>query len=328
MKKQTIVWLDIHDERLMKLEDEHLPEGFELLRPINYTDKEEHIALLRKADYLISGTIPTPKEYVDAMDKVKMIQKWGIGVDRVDIEAVKARNIPIYITSGANSAPVAELALGLMLAVYRKIPYVDQSVRRGEWVRQTVRAECRMIRGKTIGLLGFGSIGRELAKMLHGFGGVEILYHKNTPLFPQEEAEAGVRYVSFEELLQKSDILSIHVPLNPCTRNMIAKVQLAMMKPDSILINTARGGIVNEKDLAEALSTGVISGAGIDNFEKEPAPCDHPFFGLENTVLTCHCGSGVVDNVLPVTLHAYRNIVAFSKGEPIDDKDVFLATKP
>ncbi len=327
MQKQTIVWLDIHDERLIKLEDAHLPEGFELLRPTSFTDKAEHIALLKKADYLISGGIPTPKEYVDAMDKVQMIQKWGVGVDRVDLEAVKARNIPIYITAGANSIPVAELALGLMLAVYRKIPMLDQSVRRGEWIRQKVRAECRMIHGKTVGLLGFGSIGRELAKMLRGFDGVQIIYNKNTPLSAEEEAEANARYVSLEELLRQSDILSVHVPLNPCTRGMIGKAQLAMMKPEAILINTARGGIVVEKDLVEALQNGIISGAGFDNYETEPAPADHPFFPLENMVLTCHSGSGVVDNVLPVTLHAYRNILAFSKGEPIDEKDVFLAAK-
>jgi D-3-phosphoglycerate dehydrogenase len=323
LQKQIIVWLDIHDQRLMELEDEHLPKGFVMLRPKSRTDRQEHIELLKIADYIISGTIPTPKEYVDAMNNVKMIQKWGIGVDRVDIEAVKAKNIPIYITAGANAVPVAELALGLILSLYRKIPLIDQSVRRGEWVRQKVRAECFTISGKTVGLLGFGSIARELAAMLSGFKNVRIIYNKNNRLSKDEEAELGVEYVRLEELLQQSDILSVHIPLNEKNRNIISKQELESMKSSAILINTSRGGIVNEADLAEALSSGIIAGAGIDNFEQEPPPADHPFFTLSNTVLTCHCGSGVADNVLPVTLHAYRNIVAHSKGEPIDAEDRF-----
>lgn len=319
---EKIVWLEVHDPEVVKMENSILPKGFELVRPKSTTDVSEHLELIKDADYIIAGGVKITKEYIDAAKKLKMIQKWGIGVDKIDCIAAKERGIPVYITAGANSVPVSELALGLMLAVNRKIPYVDSTVRDGKWVKSKMRAQCQMIHGKTVGLLGIGNIAKEVAKMLRGFEETEVIYYDVIKLTPEEEEKYHAKYVSFEELLKRSDILSVHVPLLDATRHMIGKEQLAMMKTNAILINTARGGVVDELALVEALKNGKLRGAGLDSYEQEPINLDNELLKLENVVLTCHCGGGVADNVLHVTEHAYDNILKFSKGEQLNPKDL------
>ncbi len=324
---EKIVWLEIHDPEVVKMENSILPEGFELVRPTSRTDTEEHLRLLENADYIIAGGIPVPREYIQAAKKLKMIQKWGIGVDKIDCAAAEERGVPVYITAGANSVPVAELALGLMFAVNRKIPYVDSTMRAGQWVKSKMRAQCQMIHGKTVGLLGIGNIAKEVAKMLRGFENTQVIYYDVFPLSPEDEKKYDAVSVSLEELLRRSDILSVHVPLLPSTKHMIGAEQLAMMKPSAILINTARGGVVDEAALTEALKSGKLRGAGLDSFEQEPIDPNNELLGLENVVLTCHCGGGVSDNVLHVTEHAFSNIQKFSRGEPLNPKDRFVVKK-
>ncbi|MBQ2751039.1 MAG: 2-hydroxyacid dehydrogenase [Oscillospiraceae bacterium] len=324
---EKIVWLEIHDPDVVKMEDSILPEGFELVRPTSRTDVEEHLKLVADADYIIAGGIPVTKDYIEAAKNLKMIQKWGIGVDKIDCVAADEKGIPVYITAGSNSVPVGELAMGLMFAVNRKIPYVDSTVRDGLWVKSKMRAQCQMIHGKTVGLLGIGNIAKEVAKMLRGFENTNVIYYDVVKLTPEEEKFYNATYVSFEELIKESDILSIHVPLLPSTRHMVGKEQLDMMKPGAILINTARGGVVDELALIEALKSGKLRGAGLDSFEQEPINLDNELLKLENVVLTCHCGGGVADNVLHVTEHAFTNIAKFSKGEALNPKDRFIVKK-
>lgn len=324
---QKILWIETHDPEVIKMEDSILPEGFEVIRPTSGTDVEEHKRLAKEADYIIAGGLPVPAEVINAAPNLKMIQKWGIGVDKIDCEAAEARNIPIYITAGANSIPVAELAVGLMFAVNRRIPYVDSTMREGKWVRAKMRAECQMIHGKTVGLLGIGNIAKEVAKMLRGFENTEVVYYDVVHLSEEDEKALGATYVSFEELLKRSDILSVHVPLLPSTEHMIGAKELAMMKPSAIIVNTARGGIIDEDALIEALKNGGIRAAGLDSFEQEPINLDNELLKLPNVVLTCHCGGGVVDNVLHVTEHAYTNILKFSKNEELNPKDRFIVKK-
>ncbi|MBQ4539095.1 MAG: 2-hydroxyacid dehydrogenase [Oscillospiraceae bacterium] len=324
---EKIVWLEIHDPDVVKMEDSILPEGFELVRPTSRTDVEEHLKLVADADYIIAGGIPVTKDYIEAAKNLKMIQKWGIGVHKIDCVAADEKGIPVYITAGSNSVPVGELAMGLMFAVNRKIPYVDSTVRDGLWVKSKMRAQCQMIHGKTVGLLGIGNIAKEVAKMLRGFENTNVIYYDVVKLTPEEEKFYNATYVSFEELIKESDILSIHVPLLPSTRHMVGKEQLDMMKPGAILINTARGGVVDELALIEALKSGKLRGAGLDSFEQEPINLDNELLKLENVVLTCHCGGGVADNVLHVTEHAFTNIAKFSKGEALNPKDRFIVKK-
>ena len=320
---EKIVWLEIHAPDLMKKEQEILPEGFTLLRPTSLTDKEEHLRLVADADYIIAGRIPVTAEYIEAAKKLKMIQKWGIGVDKIDCEAARARNIPVNITAGANAIPVAELAVGLMLAVNRKIPYVSRTMREGQWVRTEMRAQCYMMNQKRIGLLGIGNIAKKVARMLSGFD-TEVVYYDVFRLSEEQEKELNVRYLPFDELIETSDIISVHVPLLESTRGMIGAKQFEQMKQGAVLINTARGPIVDEPALIAALESGKLRGAGIDAFAQEPVDPGNPLLQMDNVVCTCHIGGAASDNVIPVTEHAYQNIVAFSKGEPVNPKDVVV----
>ena len=326
MRKKKIGWLQVHAPELMAQEDKICPEGFETLRPKDEKDPAEVRRIIENADYLITADM-TSEDFKIAK-YLKLIQKWGIGVDRIDLEAAKENNVPVYITSGANSIPVAELAVGLMLSTMRRIPYVDKTVREGKWIRKDMRAQCQMLNGKTICLLGIGNIARKVAKMVSGFDPKEILYYDVRRLSSEEEQQIGAHYVELEELCRKADILSVHVPMNSATKGMIGKKQFSLMKPTTVLINTARGGVVDESALIEALKSKQIFGAGLDTFELEPINTDNPLLKMDNVVLTCHCGGGVVDNVLNVTKHAYYNIAAFDKGEaPKLPTDIIVAKK-
>ncbi|MBO4872709.1 MAG: phosphoglycerate dehydrogenase [Lachnospiraceae bacterium] len=326
MELKKIGWLQVHAPELCKEEDENVPEGFTTIRPTDETDPTEIRRIMEEADYLITADM-TRDDFAIAKN-LKMIQKWGIGVDRIDLDAAAENNIPVYITSGANSIPVAELAVGLMLSAFRRIPYVDKTVREGKWIRKNMRAECQMLNGKTIGLLGIGNIAKKVARMVSGFDPKEIIYYDIRPLTPEQEEALGAHYVSFEELCRRADVLSVHVPLMPATKGMIGEEQFNTMKPNMILVNTARGGVVNEKALIKALKEGKIYGAALDTFESEPIEKDNPLLTMDNVVLTCHCGGGVVDNVMNVTRHAYYNIAAFEKGEaPKHPQDVIVAKK-
>ena len=324
MEKQKIVWLQVQQQAVRDEANRALPEGFEVVYPTSATDLQEHTRLIAEADYLITQSIYVTREQLQGTKKLKMIQKFGVGVDKIDCKAAEELNIPVYITAGANSVPVAEMAVGLMLAVNRRIPYVDRSVREGQWLKAEMRAQCYMLADKIIGLIGMGNISRQVVKRLSGFDVGEILYYDIFRLPPEQEESLGVHYVPLEELMSRSDVISIHVPLTDETRGMVNRERIAMMKPTAILINTARGFIIDQNALVDALREHKIRGAGLDAFEEEPLSPDSPLLKLDNLVLTCHHAGSVIDNVLPRARHAYGNIERFSKGLEIDPRDVVV----
>ena len=324
MEKQKIVWLQVQKQAVRDEANKALPEGFEVVYPTSGTDTQEHTRLIAEADYLITQSIYVTREQLQGAKKLKMIQKFGVGVDKIDCKAAAELNIPVYITAGANSVPVAEMAVGLMLAVNRRIPYVDRSVREGQWLKAEMRAQCYMLADKTVGLIGMGNIARQVVKRLSGFDVGEILYYDVFRLPPEREGALGVRYVPLDELMARSDVVSIHVPLTDETRGLVSRARIALMKPTAILINTARGFIIDQDALIDALREHKIRGAGLDAFEKEPLDPDSPLLELDNLVLTCHHAGSVIDNVLPRARHAYGNIEKFSKGLEIDPRDVVV----
>lgn len=324
MEKQKIVWLQVLNPAVKAEANKALPEGFEVVFPTSSTDTEEHDRLIEEADYLITQSIYVTGEQLRRAKHLKMIQKYGIGVDKIDCKAAKELNIPVCITAGANSVPVSEMAIGLMLAVNRRIPYVDKAVRAGQWPKAEMRAQCYMLQGKTIGLVGIGNIAKQVAKRLSGFDVKEIVYYDIFRLSEEKEQELHVRYVPLDELMTISDVISIHVPLTDETRGMISAERIGMMKPTAILINTARGFIIDQDALIDALREKKIRGAGLDAFEEEPLSADSPLLALENLVLTCHHAGSVIDNVLPRAIHAYGNIEKFSHGEAVDPRDIIV----
>lgn len=324
MEKQKIVWLEVQNQAVMDEANKALPQGFEVVYPKSRTDTVEHTRLIAEADYLITQGIYVTGEQLRQAKKLKMIQKFGIGVDKIDCKAAEELNIPVCITAGANSVPVAEMTIALMLCVNRRIPYVDKAVRRGEWPKAEMRAQCYMLQDKTVGLLGIGNIAKQVAKRLKGFDVGEILYYDIFRLPEEKEKELGVRYAEVDELMAVSDVISVHVPLTDETRGMISRERIARMKPTAILINTARGYIIDQDALIDALKNKKIRGAGLDAYEEEPLSPDSPLLALDNLVLTCHHAGSVIDNVLPRARHAYGNIEKFAKGEEIDPRDIVV----
>lgn len=323
--ERIALWLEVHGPEISKLEASCAPEGFQVIRPVSRTDREEHLKLLAQAEYLIVGGVPITREYLQAAKKLRFIQKWGVGFDNIDVEAARELNIPVAIAAGANADAVAELAVGLMLAALRRISYVDRATRQGIWSKASIRPSAFMIKGRTIGLYGIGNIAYAVAKKVQGFEPAEIIYYDLKRLGPEQEEALHARYVTPEELFAESDVLSLHVPLNSHTAKIVNADTLKRMKPGAVLINTARGGLVDEAALIEALRNGTIAGAGLDAFEQEPINGDNPLLTMDNVVLSNHCGNSTIDSILPITRHVFDNLLRFEEGRALPAADVVFA---
>ena len=297
-----------------------VPEEFDLVATTTH-EEQEKIAVATGADFILVGGVPLSAAVIAAAPNVRLIQKWGIGVDKIDLKAAAKRGIPVAITAGANAIPVAELAIALMLAVYRKIPYVDRKLRQGVWLKSEMRSVSYQINGKTVGIIGLGNIGRQVARRVRAFNARVIYYDMVRPT-PEVEAEVGATYKPLDDLLAQADIITLHTPLTDETRNLINAHAFSLMKPKAILINTSRGPVIDEPALVEALKTGKIMAAGLDTFAKEPAQAGNPLFELENVVVTPHIGGGVIDNVANSARHCFGNMQKVLNGEPLSPADV------
>ena len=290
---------------------ENVPEGFELVDALS-PDAYDKLA---DCEYLISRLDIDP-EIIHHTPHVRFWQRWGAGFDHVDLKAWGERGIPIATCPGVNSGIVAELAIMLMLAGYRNLLQINRDLRRGHWPRTEYFGRSFMIRGKTVGILGLGHIGKKVAALATAFG-ANVIYYDIVRQTEQEE-RFGYRFVDMDTLLAQSDIFSIHCPLDETTRGMIGESELRRMKPTAMLINTARGPIVQEAALVQALQNGTIATAGLDTYEKEPLPPDHPLLTLDNVVASAHAGGNTKDNDINMVNYIYHNIVAFDRGEPLN----------
>ncbi len=305
-------------------------EAVSKLLPANCTiafaqtsSKAEQSKLLADADVvMIAGTF-IEGDVIRQAPRLKMIQKWGIGVDKIDLAAAKERNILVSITSGATSVPVSEHTLMLMLAVSRRLPLAHRSLGQGGWIATELRTVCSKLDGKTVGLFGFGGIAQHVAKRLKGFD-VEVIYHTRNRVAPEIEDRLQARYVDFETLIAQSDILSLHAPLSEQTFHRFNADTFAKMKRGAILINTARGELIDEPALIQALQQGQLSGAGLDTFEAEPPSADNPLLHMDQVVATPHSAGGVYDNLPNLVGHMFRNIELFQRGLPIPEIDIVV----
>jgi D-3-phosphoglycerate dehydrogenase / 2-oxoglutarate reductase len=251
----------------------------------------ERVALAQSAEVLIASAAPMMREFLRELPQLKGIVRLGIGVDSVDLDAATDLGIVVANVPEFCQDEVAEHALGLLLAVTRKIALADRLTRQGRWVVgiQESMLPMRRLKGQTLGLVGFGRIARKLAGMAHALG---LRVIASDPYVSPETAEAaGVQLFPLAELLPQADIVSLHVPLTPETRLLINSDAFALMKRGAILINTARGPVVDEVALEEALANGQLGGAGLDVLETEPPRIPHPLLEFDNVVVTCHYGS-------------------------------------
>jgi len=242
---------------------------------------EELLHRIADADIVLNirATSVFSRDVMKDCPKLKLISIYGVGFDNVDIRAASDFGITVTTTPGYSAVAVGEMSLSLMLAVARKIVQNDRIIRAGGWAR----GYCLQLSGKTLGVVGTGSIGQRMIQLGRSIGMKVVAWTFNPS--PERAVQYGVEFVVLDELLRQADVVSIHVLGSPKTNNLISKRELMLMKPTAILVNTARGSIVNEQDLVEALANGVIAGAGLDVFAHEPLPPEHPLRNLDNVVL-------------------------------------------
>ncbi len=291
-----------------------LPAGFELRMVADYSD-EAACAALSDADFVLVATHPLPARLIAAAPHLRLIQHQGVGHENTDVGAARAAGVPVALCPEGTTVGVAEHTILLILAVYRRLLHADASVRAGQWLQFGLRAGSYELAGKGIGLVGLGRIGRAVAQRARAFEAV-VCYYDTIRLASQEEQALGVVYRPFDDLLAGADIVSLHVPATPQTYHIIDSAALACMRTGSILINTARGSLVDQAALLGALRSGHLAGAGLDVFEHEPLGPDDPLLALPNVVLTPHIAAGTRDALVAKMDAAFANMVRVSRGEP------------
>ena len=283
--------------------------GIEITNISANFDQAEFERIIPEFDALIIGAHDFSEADMERCPKLKIICKHGVGLDNIHVSKAKELGIAVCNAPGTNSNAVADLALGLMLSVCRKISHSAALVREGVWKSHIGEDVC----GKTLGLLGFGAIAKGVARRARGFGMKILAYDPFVTQLP-EEFEGWVELCDMEKVITSCDILSVHIPLTPETKNTISTAELAKMKQGSYVINTARGGIVNEMALYEALKSGHLNGAAMDVVESEPMTPDHPLLSLDNVVVTPHIAMYSKEAINAVSLICAENVVACLTG--------------
>lgn len=286
---------------------------------IEKSDEDYLAEIISDADILLgdfSFNVPINKNILNFAKKLKLIQQPSVGYQHIDIDGCRELNIPVANTAGANDISVAEHTLMLGLALLKKLFFAHQKTSQYEWPQLEVGGS--ELYEKTWGIIGMGKIGKEVAKRIIAFG-AKIIYFDKFKLSEESEKELNVSFRPLDRLIRESDIISLHLPLTPETKQIISEKQIRMMRPSTILINVARGELVDEQFLANALKKKSIAGAGIDVFSTEPIAKDNPFVGLPNVILTPHIAGATNEARQRIIQKAVTNIVRVLNGEkPID----------
>ena len=281
-----------------------------------YSDRpkssEEKIERAKDADIIINtrGMVTWGAEEFSELSKLKLIATCSIGTDMIDLEAAKKHNIVICNQPGRTAPVVAEHMFGMMFAVAKRAAYFTASLKEGKWTPMN----SIMLQGKTLGIVGTGAIGAEMARLGRAVDMTVMAWTYNPS--PERSNNLGVSFVELEELLRKSDVVSIHVKLTDESRGLIAAKELSLMKKGAILLNGARGPVVDTPALLEALNSGRLEGAGIDVYDEEPLPPNHPLLSCEQVVLTPHCADMTPEGVDLLNSGAVENVIAFLEGRP------------
>lgn len=318
-----IVLLDMGAEKRAQQMRALLPEGFSFDYGTG-SGEEAMMEIIRDADFAIAGQVAVNAAVLGAAKKLKLLHKWGVGVDNIDIEAARRLGIRVARTTGSNAVAVAEFSLAMILMALRFPAYGHHKLMGGEWRGPSrLPGEAFLLSGKTVGIVGLGAIGQNLARLLRGFG-CRVLYAKRTRLPPEEEAALGVIPATIDEIIVQADVISLNCPLTPETANLFDAAAFARMKPNAVLINAARGGVVVEADLADALRRKVISAAAMDVFSVEPLPPGSPLIGIDNLTLTPHLAASTADTFEPTVRRMFANMERVAKGEPIPERDAVV----
>ncbi|MFM9974223.1 MAG: 2-hydroxyacid dehydrogenase [Beijerinckiaceae bacterium] len=316
----TIVVLDILPAARAAQMRALLPPGFTLKHATE--QGEAHLLeLVREADFAITGQVIVSAKMLRQATRLKLLHKWGVGVDTIDIAAAQDLGIGVARTTGSNALPVAEFTIGLMLSALRCMAYAHHQLKQGKWHGPgKLPAPTMLLSGKTVGLIGLGAIGQNVARLVQGFG-CRVLYTKPTRLSLEAEAALKVHHASLDELLAEADVVSLHCPLTPETAGLIDSRALERMKRTAVLVNVARGGVLIEEDLVRALRQKTIMAAAMDVFSVEPLPSDSPLLGIDTLVLTPHLAAVTADTFEPTVKRMFENIHRVSCGESVPERD-------
>lgn len=270
--------------------------------------EDELIPLLADCDGYIAGLDEVTAKVLAACPNLKIVSRYGAGFDRVDINAAKEHGIIVTNTPGVNAQAVGELAFGLIMSVARNIPYLNEMTRKGEWVRSTGIE----LKGKTLGIMGLGAIGKVVARCAQGFGMDVIAYD---PFINEAYCQENhIGNCTFDEVVEKSNVISLHLPLNDSTHHMIGKDAIARMKDGVIIVNASRGGIIDEDAAYEGLKSGKIAGLGLDAFEVEP-PKDSKLFEFPTVIATPHTGAHTKEATQNMANASVKNLIDVLSGK-------------
>jgi phosphoglycerate dehydrogenase-like enzyme len=307
-----IVFIPKQPDAILDMAKALTPPGFELV--VVDQDTPEFYEAIKDSEYVMGLGRPIGGEFFRSAPKLKLVQLLSAGYDRVDIESARKAKVPVANNGGANAIAVSEHAIMLMMAALKRLVVFHNDVVAGKWrVGNHLDSRVFEMHGKTLGIIGLGNIGKKVARLAHAFN-MNVLYYDIARLTEDQEDALGVRFVLFTELLQSADIVTLHVPLDDSTRNLIGARELGMMKKTAILVNTCRGPVVDEAALHKALTSGQILAAGLDVLVEEPAKPNHPLYALKNVTLTPHSAGPTWENWAARFRNGFDNIQRVAGG--------------
>ncbi len=290
-----------------------IPEGF-CFEMLDEVTQENFEIKVKDADYILaSGRLKINKAIIDNASRLKMIQRTGVGLDSLDVQSIIAKDIPVYVNQGVNSGSVAEHTILLILACLRNLIDINNNTKNGIWEKQSQGIKTHELATQTVGIIGMGHIGQAVAKILKAFG-CQIFYYDAFRLTENLERELGINYCEFENILINSDIITLHCPLTENTREIINTCSISKMKDGVIIVNTARGKLINEKDLLQGIESNKISFAGLDVYEEEPIK-NPDLIKCDKIIATPHIAGVTYDAFYRMMHDAMRNIELFDKGQ-------------
>jgi lactate dehydrogenase-like 2-hydroxyacid dehydrogenase len=297
-----------HREVTLRVE----PDGFENVWLEREDTPDEVRAKLAEADFIVTGAITA--EQIAQATHVKLIQMPGVGYERIDVEAANVRGIPVAITPEGTIVGVSEHVVLLILAIYKHLTEAHNALKAGRWIHNDLRHVALMLEQKRVGIVGLGRIGREVAKRLRGFD-VDLVYHDVVRQPAAVEQALGVTYLPFDALLRTADVITLHVFLAEGSKHLVGAHELGLMKSSGVIVNTSRGGVIDEIALYAALRSRRIMAAGLDVFEVEPTPPDNPILQLDNVVVTPHMATANRDSMIKKSEACYANFRRVLDGE-------------
>ena len=320
MPTHKVFYFSHAPENVYAIIREEVPAGLELVT-LDADSDDERKRKIADCEAVIVAAKPMRREFVDAAPRLRLLHHQGVGYqDTVDVAALKARNVALALTPAGTTIGVAEHTVMLTLAVCKRLAFADSELRRGRWHINSLRPYSFELFGRTVGYVGMGRIGREAAARFKAFGTAGLYHDPVVRLSADEERALGLSRVPFDELIARADVITLHVPSGKDTRHLIDAAALGRMKPEAIVINTARGTIIDEPALVRALQEGRIAGAGLDVFEDEPFTPENPLAALPNVVLTPHIAAGTRDALKTKMRALFQNVQRFFAGQPMENE--------